>query len=195
MTAATITMISTLGSSKLWLARTSATVKFRVPVLRASTRRVSAFAPPTNHPTPTPRMVSSTPAMMPCEPKMWRTLSRLSNKISATIDTRLTFDMRGHKGLALARGYWDGRDSHCGRQQRRRVRFSIGGLGQNWIGGDRTAQGTSVAERGSLGLLRGGEVRGSEARRPAWAVMRTFGSRGRQNTLQIAAIFSADPRV
>ena len=43
-TAATITMISTLGSSKLWLARTSATVKFRVPVLRASTRRVGVGA-------------------------------------------------------------------------------------------------------------------------------------------------------
>ena len=50
--ATTITMTTTFGSLKLWLATTSAAAMLRWPVPSAITRFVSALGPPSNQPVP-----------------------------------------------------------------------------------------------------------------------------------------------
>ncbi len=92
--ATTITMTTTFGSSKLWLATTSAAAMLRWPVPSAMTRFVPASGPPSNQPIPKPNAINRSPARIPRVPKTCRTLSMLAAVIKHTNRMRLALEIQ-----------------------------------------------------------------------------------------------------
>ena len=101
-TAITITKTTTLGSSKLWLATTSAAAALRWPVPSAMTRLVSTLRPPSSQPIPTPNTVRSSPARIPNVPKTCRILSMFAAVINNTSRIRLTLEIQSSMGFTRA---------------------------------------------------------------------------------------------
>ena len=97
--ATTITMTTTFGSLKLWLATTSAAAMLRWPVPSAMTRLVSSPGPPSNQPIPKPNAINRSPARIPRVPKTCRTLSMFAAVINNTSRMRLTLEIQSSTGF------------------------------------------------------------------------------------------------
>src|SRR5215218_984060 len=100
--AMTTTMTPTFGSSKLWLATTSAAAMFRCAVPRPRTDRVSLAGPPSAQPQAKPTARNRTPARMPPVPKIAITLRTFNNVWSVIRAIRLMFDVLSKIGLIVA---------------------------------------------------------------------------------------------